>query len=89
MTVSLLKNKELSKDKELSPEEIQENIKEITKYLSTLPKDLLQKYKESTGQDNIIIFKNTRTEKGKYDQMDKLTATISPDNKLDLILNIF
>lgn len=79
----------LFEEKELSPEEVAGNIKEIEEYLLTIPKDLLEKYKESTGENYIKIFWKERKENEKYFQSEKLVAVITPENTINLTLDRF
>ena len=76
-------------EKELSPEEIAENIKEVELCLKKIPWDILKKYKESTGKEYIKIFFKTRRTQDGYSQLNKLTAYITPENTINLELNRF
>ena len=92
----------LGKTKELSPEEIAENIKEVENYLENFPWDLLKEYKEVKGKDYITIFKKDRREPYgssilpdmypspyNYSHTLRLKADIGKDNKINLRLTHF
>ena len=73
-------------EKELTPEEIENNINEVEDYLKKFPKELFLEYKKETGKDRISIFhKQWYNNNMRYD--DQLFADITDDNNINLHLH--